>query len=181
MGSWALLRDVLLALHLAVGSLGLVLGPAALWRSRAGPAVAAAVGPAYIFSVLAVSLTAFGLIALDWSQLWWLAILAAFSSGLAVVALVAPRLRFRGWERACAHGEGGSYIALVTALFVVSVDGPAAVAAWILPTLAGLPLIEVRAARLRARETAERGRLLERSSRRREPVVEAAHERRFRR
>ena len=159
-------RDFLLALHITAGSLGLALGPAALWRSRGGPAVVADVGPAYVFSVLAVSLTALGLIALDWSQLWWLAILAAFSSGLAVVALVAPRLRFRGWERACAHGEGGSYIALVTALLVVSVDGPAAVAAWTLPTLAGLPLIEVRAARLRARETAERGPLFEQSSQR---------------
>ena len=160
-----MLRDFLLALHITAGSLGLALGPAALWRSRGGPAAASGIGGAYLFSVLAVSLTALGLIALDWSDLWWLAILAAFSSSLAVAAFLASRLRFRGWERACAHGEGGSYIALVTALLVVSVDGPAAVATWILPTLAGLPLIEVRAARLRARERAEPFPLLERSLR----------------
>ena len=156
-----MLRDVLLALHIAAGSLGFALGPAALWRSRGGPAVAGGIGGAYLFAVLAVSLTALGLIALDWSQLWWLTILAGFSSSLAVVAFLAPRLRFRAWERACAHGEGGSYIALVTALLVVSVDGPAAVAAWTVPTLVGLPLIELRAARMRARERAERLPLLD--------------------
>ena len=160
-----MLRDVLLALHIAAGSLGLALGPAALWRSRGGPAVAGDIGAAYLFSVLAVSLTALGLIALDWSELWWLTILAAFSSSLAILAFLAPRLRVRGWVRACAHGEGGSYIALVTALLVVSVDGPTAVAAWTVPTLAGLPLIELRAARLRARERAESFPLFERSPR----------------
>ena len=148
-----MLHDILLAVHVAAGSLGLALGPLALWRSRGAPALVSGIGAAYLCSVLAVSVTALGLIALDWAGLWWLAILAAFSSGLAVLAFLAPRLRFRRWARACAHGEGGSYIALVTALLVVSVDGPAAVAAWTLPTLAGLPLIEVRAARLRARES----------------------------
>ena len=147
-----MLRDVVLALHIAAGALGLALGPAALWRSRGGPAVAGDIGTVYLVSVLAVSLTALGLIVFEWSALWWLTILAAFSSSLAILAFLAPRLRFRGWARACAHGEGGSYIALVTALLVVSVDGAAGVAAWTLPTLAGLPLIEVRAARLRARE-----------------------------
>ena len=57
--------------------------------------------------------------------------------------------------RTYARGQGGSYIALVTALLVVSVDGNAAVAAWVLPTLVGHPLIERRVARLRARERAE--------------------------
>ena len=148
----ALLREVLLALHVSVGSLGLALGPLALWRSRRAPALVGGVGAAYVLSVFAVSLTALGLVALDWSALWWLTILAAFSSSLGVLAFLAPRRRFRGWARACAHGEGGSYIALVTALLVVSVDGPAAVAAWTVPTLAGLPLIEIRAAQLRNRE-----------------------------
>ena len=176
-----MLRDVVLALHIAAGALGLALGPAALWRSRGGPAVAGDIGTVYLVSVLAVSLTALGLIVFEWSALWWLTILAAFSSSLAILAFLAPRLRFRGWARACAHGEGGSYIALVTALLVVSVDGPAAVAAWTVPTLAGLPLIELRAARLRARERAEPSRLLERSLPRRKPVVDAVRERRLRR
>ena len=135
------MSDILLTLHVAAGSLGLALGPVALWRSKGGPALVGAVGVAYLASVLAVSGTAVGLVALDWSELWWLTILAVFSSALAVLAVLAPALRFRGWARACAHGEGGSYIALVTALLVVSVDGSGAVAAWTLPTLVGLPLI----------------------------------------
>ena len=147
------LHDVLLVLHVAAGSLGLVFGPLAVWRSRGRPALLASrTGDAYLWSVLATALTAVGLVSFDWSELWWLAILAAFSSSLALLAFLAPRLRFRGWTRACAHGEGGSYIALVTALLVVAVDGPAAVAAWTLPTLVGVPLIEMRAARLRARD-----------------------------
>ena len=146
------LHDTLLALHVVVGVAGLVLGPLAISTSRGRPAlVAGRIGSMYLGSVLAVSLTAVGLIVLNWSELWWLTILAAFSSALALLAFLAPRRRFRGWARACAHGEGGSYIALVTALLVVSVDGPASVLAWTLPTLVGLPLIEVRASRLRAR------------------------------
>lgn len=149
-----MLREFLLALHIGAGSLGLALGPLALRSSRGGAAIVGGIGAAYLLAVLVVSVTALGLIALAWSELWWLTILAAVSSGLVVLAFLAPRLRFRGWPRACAHGEGGSYIALVTALLVVSVDAPASLAAWTLPTLVGLPLIEVRAARLRARSGA---------------------------
>ena len=60
--------------------------------------------------------------------------------------------------RTYARGQGGSYIALVTALLVVSVDGNAAVAAWVLPTLVGHPLIERRVASLEARERSLRPR-----------------------
>ena len=99
-------------------------------------------------AVLAVSLTAVALAALDWSALWWLSLLAALSYGLALLGLLAPSRQGRGWLRAYAHGQGGSYIALVTALLVVSLDGPASTAAWFVPTLVGLPLIEWRVAHL---------------------------------
>ena len=146
-----MVHDAFLAVHVLAGSLGLAVGPVALWRSKGAPALRGGIGLAYLGCVLGASLSALALIALDWSALWWFTILAALSSSLALVGVLAPRLRFRGWARACAHGEGGSYISLVTALLVVSVDGPAAVVAWTVPTLAGLPLIELRAARLRAR------------------------------
>ena len=57
----------------------------------------------------------------------------------------APRLAptaARVDARLCAR-EGGSYIALVTAFIVVSLDGLASTVAWFIPTL-GLPLIEWR-------------------------------------
>jgi hypothetical protein len=63
---------------------------------------------AYPWAVLAVSLRAVGLLALDWPDLWWIAILAALASALALLGYLAPRRRFRGWRLACAHGQGGA-------------------------------------------------------------------------
>ena len=149
------LHDSLLALHVIAGSLGLILGPVAVWAGTQGELEGGA-GSAYHWSVLAVCLTACGLVALDFRALWWLLLLAGLSYALALLGFLAPRRRWRGWVRAYARGQGGSYVALVTALLVVSVEGTASVAAWVLPTLVGHPLIERRAASLEAREGAER-------------------------
>lgn len=124
--------DILLSLHVVTGALGLVLGPLAMRAEKRLPHQSRT-GTWYHSSVLAVSLTAVLLAALDWSTLWWLSILAVVSYGLALLGLVAPRRRPRGWVRAYAHGQGGSYIALVTALLVVSLDGPASTLAWSSP------------------------------------------------
>lgn len=149
--------DLLLALHVIAGSLGLILGPVAIWASRRGE-LAGGAHSAYHCSVLAVCVTASGLVALDFRGLWWLLLLAGLSYALALLGFLAPRRRWCGWVGAYARGQGGSYIALVTASLVVSVEGSAAVAAWVLPTLVGHPLIERRVARLEAREHAERSR-----------------------
>ena len=140
-------RDGLLVVHVAAGALGLVLGLAAIlaegppdYRSRAGAG--------YCWAVLVVALTALGLVAFDVASLWWLAPLAAISAALALLGYLAPRRRRRGWVRLYAHGQGGAYIALITALSVVSLDGPASVAGWVLPALAGVPLIERRVSRI---------------------------------
>lgn len=146
-----MVHDSLLAFHVAAGALGLVLGAVAL-RVSEPRFLDGRAARAYHGSVLAVSLTAVGLVALDWPELWWLSLLAVLSYALALLGLLAPRRRWRSWVRAYAHGQGGSYIALVTALLVVSIDGPATAAGWVLPTLVGLPLIERRVARLRAAE-----------------------------
>lgn len=116
-------HDSLLALHVIAGSLGLILGPLAIWASRHGQLEGGA-HSAYHWSVLAVCLTAAGLVALDLSALWWLLVLAGLSYALALLGFLAPRRRWRGWVRAYARGQGGSYIALVTASLVVSVEGP---------------------------------------------------------
>ena len=145
------LDDSLLALHVGAGSLGLILGPLAIRASRRGQLEGGA-HSAYHWSVLAVSLTAAGLVVLDFRALWWLLLVACLSYALALLGFLAPRWRWRGWVRTYARGQGGSYIALVTALLVVSVEGSAAVAAWLLPTLVGHPLIERRVASLEARE-----------------------------
>jgi hypothetical protein len=59
--------------------------------------------------------------------------------------------------RVYAHSQGGAYIALVTALLVVSLEGPAATAAWVAPLLVGLPLIERRVATIARREASTAG------------------------
>ena len=145
----------LLALHVAAGALGLILGPVAIWASMHGQLEGDA-HSAYHWSVLAVCLTASGLVALDLAGLWWLLLLAVLSYALALLGFLAPRRRWRGWVGAYARGQGGSYIALVTASLVVSVEGTAAVAAWVLPTLVGHPLVERRVAWLEVREHTER-------------------------
>jgi hypothetical protein len=143
------MRDVLLSLHLIAGSVGLVLGALAIWAEQEARHQSRA-GAAYHWSVLGVSLTALGLVGLEPSELWWLVPLAVLAYALAVLGRVAPRWRGRGWVRAYAHGQGGSYIALVTALLVVSLDGPAMVAGWVVPTLVGTWLIQRRVARISA-------------------------------
>jgi hypothetical protein len=142
----------------AAGSLGIVLGPLAMLAERAPP-YRSRLGLAYHWSVLAVALTALGLIAFDPAGLWWLAPLAALSYALALLAAVAPRRRGQRWAGLYARGQGGSYIALVTALLVVSLEGPLAIAAWIVPTLVGHHLIERRVARIR-RQSEERAELV---------------------
>ena len=143
------LRDIILALHVAAGAAGLALGPLAWWTERHAPRRSRP-GVAYHWAVLAVSLTAIALAALNWSALWWLVPLAVVSYALALLGLLFSCRRASGSDRMYAHGQGGSYIALLTALSVVSVHGPWEVAAWVLPTLVGLPLIERRARSLAA-------------------------------
>ena len=102
---------------------------------------------------------ALGLIAFDPAGLWWLGPLAALSYGLALLGLIAQRRRTQRRLGLYARGQGGSYIALVTALLVVSLEGPLGIAAWLLPTVIGHRLIERRVARIR-RQTEERADLV---------------------
>jgi hypothetical protein len=135
-------KDLVLWIHIGAGLLAWVLGAIALWLSlnhrRPGDGLAA-----FHWSVLAVAISAFVLVAFEPEDLWWLWLLAVFSYGLAAVGHFAPRERSAGWLRLGIHGQGGACIALVTATFVVSVDGLAQVAAWALPTLVGVPLLEL--------------------------------------
>jgi hypothetical protein len=133
---------VFLALHISSGTAALALGllarVAAARRQRGRERVLTA----YLWAVFATCLTAIVVSVLDWSRLRWLVPLAVLSYLLALVGYLAVR---RGWPRwVGAHGLGGSYIALVTALLVVSVrdiSTTAEIVAWILPAAVGVPLI----------------------------------------
>jgi len=137
-----ILRAVFLPLHIVSGALALALGPLALLAAARRHSSRERVLTAYLWAVFATCLTAAVVSLLDWSRLWWLVPIAVLSYLLGLVGYMAVR---RGWPRwVGAHGLGGSYVALVTALLVVSagdISTTAEIVAWILPAAVGVPLI----------------------------------------
>jgi hypothetical protein len=134
-----MLRDPLLAAHIAAGTIGLILGPLAMRApKRRGPHTR--LGETYHWVMFAVCLSAAGLAALAWHRLWWFLPIATFSYANALVGYIAAKRRWPGWLGAHIGGMGGSYIALVTALLVVNV-GQQLPVVWFAPTLIGSPII----------------------------------------
>jgi histidinol-phosphate phosphatase family protein len=142
----ALMVSAVLALHMAAGFAGLVLGPVAMAAPKRTGAHTRA-GEGYHWVVLAVCLTAASLAALDWPRLWWFLPIAAGSYAFTLLGYVAAKRRWRGWLLTHVSGQGGSYIALVTAVLVVNwsaltgTPGRASPWPWLLPTVVGTPLI----------------------------------------
>ncbi len=131
------LHTALLLLHATAGTLGLLLGPVAA-LTAAERRDATWLISAYQVAVTVVCASALGLVALAPAAFWWL-IPFAFGTQAAIVVArrtTDPSRRVRLL--------GGSYVALVTALLVVSWSNPLA---WILPTLLGVGLVESAAAR----------------------------------
>jgi hypothetical protein len=152
-GEGWILRPVFLVLHIASGAAALVLGPLALFAAARRRADRDRALAGYHWAVLATCATAVVVSVLAWSRLWWLVPVAAVSYLLVLAGYLAVRRGWPAWVRA--HGLGGSYIALVTALLVVSLRGVSTIAeilAWILPAAVGTPLI-VRAHTGARRET----------------------------
>jgi uncharacterized membrane protein len=133
------LRDPILAVHIAAGTTGLILGPLAMRASkRRGPHTR--LGETYHWVMLAVCLSAAALAVLAWHRIWWFLPIAAFSYANALLGYLAAKRRRTGWLRRHVRGMGGSYIALATALLVVNV-GQRLPIAWFLPTVIGSPVI----------------------------------------
>ncbi|MGH9891848.1 MAG: DUF2306 domain-containing protein, partial [bacterium] len=101
----------------------------------------------YHWVVLGVSLSACGLSVLDWNRLWWFFPVGIGSYAFALSGYLAAKIRWEGWLSTHISGQGGSYIAMTTALLVVNweyltgVSGIRSPIAWALPTLIGSPLI----------------------------------------
>lgn len=156
-------HTALLVVHIVAGTAGLLLGPFVMrqdaLRFAAGERAVGPLNTWYCWIVLAVCLSATGLVIDRRPDLWWLIPLSALTIGLAVLARAAAARRFRGWSHGYVHGLGGSYIAQVTALIVVAlvVDGPVRGAAelvvWLAPTAIGIVLIEVWRRRLHVSPT----------------------------
>jgi hypothetical protein len=135
-------QDTVLWVHVATGVVAWIVGAVALWTNLPGRRSRRALAT-FHWSVLAVAVTASVLVTYRPAELWWLWLLAILSYGLALLGYLAPRERSLGWLRLGIHGQGGACIALVTATFVVSVGGLTRIAAWALPTLVGVPLLEL--------------------------------------
>jgi hypothetical protein len=107
--------------HIALGTAGLLLGPVAM-TARKLPGLHTKVGEAYHWVMLGVCVSAGTLAILDWTRLWWFLLIAAGSYAFALVGYVAAKRRWNGWLRAHLTGQGGSYVAMVTAVFVVNLE-----------------------------------------------------------
>ncbi len=138
--------DAVLIVHIALGTTGLILGPVAM-TARKPPGLHTKTGEAYHWVMLGVCLSAGLLAVLDWGRIWWFLPIAAGSYAFALLGYVAAKRRWRGWLRAHLAGQGGSYIAMLTAVLVVNwetITGTRGVVspwAWALPTMVGTPII----------------------------------------
>jgi uncharacterized membrane protein YeaQ/YmgE (transglycosylase-associated protein family) len=134
-----------LSVHVAAGSVGLVLGPILmLIPKRRGPHTR--LGEVYHWTFLVLFISAVWLAILN-PDVWWLAPIGAFSYALALMGYLAAKRRRPGWLVPHIAGQGGSYIAMVSALLTVnweSLTGSAGTSSFlpfILPTVVGAPII----------------------------------------
>lgn len=141
-----MLSSTVLVAHVALGSAGIFLGPIAMF-SRKAPGFHPCIGEIYHWVMLGVCLSAAALALLEWERLWAFLPIAAGSYAFALLGYVAAKRRFAGWLRIHVIGQGGSYIAMVTALLVVNWQtlfdepGRSSFWAWAIPTLVGTPII----------------------------------------
>ncbi len=124
------MTDPLLALHVAAGTAGLLLGP--LWfvlrlRGRRGSPAAAA----YQASALLVAASG-AVLAATRPGLAWLVAFAVLTPALALAGAAARRRGWARWRVLQPHLLGGSYVALTTGALVASTGNPLA---WVLPAL----------------------------------------------
>lgn len=141
-------HTVVLTIHIAAGAAGLVLGPLAVmsvtrrrgWYLKAGLGYRVAVG--------LVCATTLGLVVLN-PSFWPLGLIAGATETAALAGWVMMRRQPPGWVHRSIRLTGSSYIALVTALVVVSTLGlaPGSFLAGLVPILVGRRLVE-RTARL---------------------------------
>lgn len=142
-------HDVVLAIHVAFGVVGVGLGPAVVWQA-AFRHRATALADGFHASVVGVCVSSFGLAALDFATLWWLIPIGLGTYALALRGFLATRRRRRaGWAASAVRGYGGAYIALWTAIVVVSVGS--SVLTWLAPAVIGTPIVELLALRLHRR------------------------------
>ncbi len=137
---------LVLAVHIAAGAVGLLLGPVAM-TARKSAGLHTRAGEIYHWVMLVVCVSASAMALLDWRRLWWFLPIALGSYAFALLGYLVAKRRRPGWLPWHVTGQGGSYIAMVTALLVVNwqtltgVPGRYSPWAWALPTVVGTPIL----------------------------------------
>jgi hypothetical protein len=137
---------LLVALHVAAGLTCVVAGAVAM-LSRKGPGRHPRAGAVYYWALGCVFVSMSILAIFRWAQDDRLFALGALSFAAASIGRTARRRLWPAWARIHMMGMGSSYILLITAFYVD--NGPnlpvwrdlPGVAFWILPTLAGAPIL----------------------------------------
>lgn len=132
------MHAVVLVVHIVCGSLGLLVGPAAMLAPKR-PGRHPLLGRTYQVLTGGLCLSAFGLVAYR-PSLWWLGVIGALTWAAALAGWWVRRAAFRGWLIWHINLMCSSYISFVTAFLVVNL-GLSSPVAWILPTALGAPLI----------------------------------------
>lgn len=153
----SLFKAVLL-LHITLGVMAMIAGPISMFsRKRRG--VHTVAGEFYHWLMLGTCAASALLSFLDWQRIWWFLPIGIGSYAFALLGYVSAKRRWKGWISAHIAGQGGSYIALVTAVFVVNwrtffgIHGIHSPWAWALPTLIGTPLISYATAQAKRRRS----------------------------
>ena len=138
--------NFVLWLHIVSGFTVLLLGLVAM-SAQKKPGVHTRAGEMYHGSILVTCLLASALSFLDWDRIWWFLPIAVGSYAFGFVGYLAAKVRWKNWLRWHVSGQGGSYIAMTTALLVVNwqaitgTPGVRSPLAWTLPTLIGATMI----------------------------------------
>lgn len=141
-----MLHTIFLSLHIAAGSAGLLIGPAAM-LARKAPGLHPRLGLVYQGIVAALSGSAIGLVTLSPARLWPFAVIAVATEVAALAGWFAVRRHHPGWLPLHVSLMCGSYVSFLTAFLVVNWHSPLA---WVLPTVIGSPLIAMAARRAAA-------------------------------
>lgn len=139
-----------LVLHILCGTLCLVMALGA-FASNKRKGIHTILGNIYHWVFLLLALSAIALSVLDWERLWWFLPIALFSYAFALAGFLAAKIKWKNWLRFHLVGQGGSFIAMVTAVLVVNF-GSSHLIVWFLPSIIGTPIIiwfarEIRAGR----------------------------------
>lgn len=139
-----MVHGVLLVVHIGAGALGLVLGAVAMVLGARRSRRHGWVGKGYQACVLALVLSALGLVIREPGRLWWLGAIAVATEAAALGGWWVRRRRRPGWLPVHLQLMCGSYVSFLTAALVVNWSSPLA---WLLPTVVASPAIAVAASR----------------------------------